>query len=153
MLPCWYEAWDPTDPLLAEVLTAGVFLPLQAGLYSPPYSILGTEGFDVFAISSGAEKDKDSDEYRALAAGLRQKGSILLPRQTKPAVALHHAGRDMLQGLHHDVHPHHGGKHTGPDQGDVHDSGYGGHDRVSRHHDDAHVIEETGGGVPGGLPT
>ena len=29
MLPCWFDAWDPSIPSIQSVLKAGVFLPLQ----------------------------------------------------------------------------------------------------------------------------
>ena len=44
MLPCWYDAWDPSDPPMDEVLAAGLFLPLQAWLYILPFIRLGREG-------------------------------------------------------------------------------------------------------------
>ena len=28
-MPCWFDAWDPRDPQVEEVLRAGVFLPLR----------------------------------------------------------------------------------------------------------------------------
>jgi len=36
---CWYDVWDPTNPLMDEVLAAGLFLPLQAWLFILPYSL------------------------------------------------------------------------------------------------------------------
>ena len=29
MLPCWFDAWDPSPPSLQAILKAGIFLPLQ----------------------------------------------------------------------------------------------------------------------------
>ena len=39
-MPCWFSSWDPGDPLVQEVLRAGIFLPLLGYDRRGRYSVL-----------------------------------------------------------------------------------------------------------------